>query len=245
MRLDAVRGVAAAESLPAKTQPELQPPVDAPPADLFAAAEAEEFNGPVLPTAEKARLLDDLNRLQVSVCTKCRLCQTRTHTVFGEGDPDARIMFIGEGPGETEDQTGRPFVGRAGELLDKMIRAMGLQRQQVYIANVVKCRPPGNRTPAPDEVETCTPHLVEQARIIRPRVIMTLGLPATRYITGSTLTMGRLRGQWHTWRGIKVLPTFHPAYLLRNYTAETRGAVWSDLKKVMTELGLVRGEPGM
>jgi len=243
--LDAVRGKSAAESPPQNGPTPPKPTPVATPGDLFAAAPDEPFDGPVLATSEKARRLDELNDSQVSVCRKCRLCQSRTHTVFGEGDPDARIVFVGEGPGETEDRTGRPFVGRAGELLDKMISAMGLERRQVYIANLVKCRPPGNRTPAPDESEACAAYLVEQLRIIRPRVIVTLGLPATRYFTGSTLAMGRLRGQWHLWRGIKVLPTYHPAYLLRNYTAETRAAVWSDLKKVMAELGLERGQRGV
>jgi len=147
-------------------------------------------------------------------------------------------LFIGEGPGETGDKTGRPFVGRAGQLLDQMIAAMGLKREQVYIANIVKCRPPQNRAPAPDEVETCTPYLVRQIEIIRPKVIVTLGLPAAKYMLNSNSTMGRLRGQWHQWRGIKLMPTFHPAYLLRSYTVENRQAVWSDLQKVMDEIGL-------
>src|SRR6185436_527570 len=154
---------------------------------------------------EKIRLLAELEEQQVRSCPKCRLAQTRTQTVFGEGDPDAPIFFIGEGPGETEDQTGRPFVGRAGQLLDQMIVAMGMKREQVYIANIVKCRPPGNRASAPDEVETCTPYLVRQIEIVRPRVIVTLGLPAAKYMLSSNSTMGRLRGQWHEWRGIKLM----------------------------------------
>jgi DNA polymerase len=166
------------------------------------------------------------------------LSQTRTHTVFGEGDPDAKIFFIGEGPGENEDLQGRPFVGRAGELLNKMIAGMGLKREQVFIANIVKCRPPGNRVPAPDEVDTCTPYLVRQLEIIRPQVIVTLGLPSAKYMLNSKLSMGRLRGNWHDWRGIKLMPTFHPAYLLRAYTEENRAMVWSDLKQVMGEVGL-------
>jgi DNA polymerase len=179
-----------------------------------------------------------MNDQEVNGCTRCRLSQQRTHTVFGEGDPDAAICFVGEGPGENEDLSGRPFVGRAGQKLDEMIAAMGLRRDQVFIANVVKCRPPGNRAPAPDEVDTCTPYLERQLEIIRPKVIVTLGLPATRYVTKLELSMGRMRGQWHSWRGIKVMPTYHPAYMLRNYTVETRKAVWSDLQKVMAELGL-------
>jgi len=193
---------------------------------------------PPLSREEKTRLLAELEEKQVRICPKCRLSETRTQTVFGEGDVDAPIFFIGEGPGETEDKTGRPFVGRAGQLLDQMIVAMGLKREQVYIANIVKCRPPQNRAPAPDEVETCTPYLVRQIEIIRPRAIVTLGLPASKYMLSSNSTMGRLRGQWHEWRGIKLMPTFHPAYLLRSYTVENRQAVWSDLQKVMDEIGL-------
>jgi DNA polymerase len=196
------------------------------------------FSAPPLSGDEKKHRLAAMNENEVRGCTKCRLCEQRTHTVFGEGDVDAKIFFIGEGPGETEDQTGRPFVGRAGELLNKMIAGMGLKREQVYIANIVKCRPPGNRVPAPDEVATCTPYLERQLEIIRPIAIVTLGLPATQYMLQTKNSMGRLRGQWHKWRDIKLMPTYHPAYVLRNPTYETRAAVWSDLKQVLTELGL-------
>ena len=175
---------------------------------------------------------------EVKPCKHCRLCETRKNTVFGEGDPDAKIFFIGEGPGENEDLQGRPFVGRAGELLNKMIAGMGLRRDQVFIANIVKCRPPDNRVPAPDEVEACTPYLVRQLEIIRPKVIVTLGLPSAKYMLNSRLSMGKMRGQWYNWRGIKLMPTFHPAFLLRSYTEENRAAVWSDLKQVMAEVGL-------
>lgn len=199
---------------------------------------APAFAGPELSREEKTRLLKELDERNVKGCTKCRLHETRTHTVFGEGDPDAKLLFIGEGPGESEDLSGRPFVGRAGQKLDEMIGAMGLKREQVFIANIVKCRPPGNRVPASEEVETCTPYLLRQIEIIRPRVIVTLGLPATKYMLNLNLTMGRMRGQWHDWRGIKLMPTYHPSYILRNYTVETRKAVWSDLQKVMAELGL-------
>jgi DNA polymerase len=196
------------------------------------------FDAPLLSTDEKRQRLIAMEEKEVRGCTKCRLCETRTHTVFGEGDVDAKIFFIGEGPGETEDQTGRPFVGRAGELLNKMIAGMGLGREQVFIANIVKCRPPNNRVPAPDEVATCTPYLTRQLEIIRPRAIVTLGLPASQYMLQTKLSMGKLRGQWHSWRGIKLMPTYHPAYVLRNPTVETRAAVWSDLKQVLAELGL-------
>jgi DNA polymerase len=187
---------------------------------------------------EKIRLLHELNERQVKSCRLCRLCETRTQTVFGEGDPDSPILFIGEGPGETEDATGRPFVGRAGDLLDRQIGAMGFTREQVYIANIVKCRPPENRQPAPDEAAACMPFLEKQISIIRPKVIVTLGLSAARYLLESKLSMGRMRGNWHQWRGIRVMPTFHPAYLLRQYTPQTRAAVWSDLKQVLVELKL-------
>ena len=169
-------------------------------------------------------------------CPKCRLCETRTHTVFGEGSPDARILFIGEGPGETEDLAGRPFIGKAGQLLEKMINAMGLKREDVYICNIVKCRPPNNRQPAADETAACTPYLLEQVSIIRPAAIVTLGLPSTQFILRTKNSMSKMRGQWHLWRGIKVMPTYHPAYVLRQYTPQTREAVWSDLKLVMSEL---------
>ncbi len=196
------------------------------------------FTSPVVSRDEKIRLLKELDQAQVSGCKKCRLSETRTQTVFGEGDPDAAIFFIGEGPGETEDLTGRPFVGKAGQLLDKMILGMGFTRQQVFIANIVKCRPPGNRAPAADETSTCTPYLVRQLELVRPRVIVTLGLPSTQYMLQSKLAMSKLRGTWQQWRGIKLMPTFHPAYILRAYTDENRAKVWSDLKKVLEELGL-------
>jgi DNA polymerase len=201
------------------------------------------LDAPVLPLEEKRRRLTLMNQQEVSGCQKCRLHETRTNTVFGEGDPDAAIFFIGEGPGETEDLTGRPFVGRAGELLNKQIAAMGLRREQVFIANIVKCRPPGNRVPAPDEVATCTPYLERQLEIVRPKVIVTLGLPAAKYMLKTSSSMGRLRGQWQDWRGIRLMPTYHPSFLLRSPTYENRSAVWSDLQKVMAEVGLPAKKP--
>jgi uracil-DNA glycosylase len=196
------------------------------------------FTAPPLAPEAKRIALQQMDEKEVRGCTRCRLSQTRTNTVFGEGDPDARIFFIGEGPGESEDLQGRPFVGRAGQLLDKMIAGMGLKREQVFIANIVKCRPPGNREPAPDETAACTPYLERQIEIVRPKVIVTLGKPSSQYMLKTKLAMGKLRGQWHNWRGIKLMPTYHPAYILRNYTDETRRAVWSDLQQVMKEVGL-------
>jgi DNA polymerase len=197
-----------------------------------------------LPLDQRTAKLNALNEGGVKVCTKCRLHEARKNTVFGEGALNASLMFIGEGPGETEDDTGRPFVGRAGQLLTKMIQAMGLTREQVYIANVVKCRPPGNRTPTADEVATCTSYLLQQIEVIRPKVIVTLGLPATQYMLGVDRPMRELRGVWHDWNGIKIMPTYHPSYVLRSYTPEVRGTVWGDLQKVMKELGMpLKGQP--
>jgi len=183
-------------------------------------------------SAEKAQRWAELEA-QVKACTKCPLHAGRTQTVFGEGDRNARLVFVGEGPGETEDQTGRPFVGRAGELLDKIIGAMGLQRQQVYICNIVKCRPPGNRTPELTEVATCTPYLEAQLELIGPKAIVALGAPASKYLLKTNTGIMALRGRWGTYRGIKVMPTYHPAFLLRQYTDANRRAVWDDMQQVL------------
>jgi len=169
-------------------------------------------------------------REELGECTRCKLHQGRTHIVFGVGNPRAKLLFIGEGPGADEDAQGEPFVGRAGRKLNEMIRAIGLRREEVYIANVVKCRPPQNREPEADEVATCTPFLFAQIEAIRPRVIVTLGAPATKTVLGTKVGITRLRGTWHSYKGIPVMPTFHPAYLLRAYTPENRRKVWEDLK---------------
>ena len=198
------------------------------------------FDDPPPPRGKRIELLQAMDDNEVKGCTKCELSENRTHTVFGEGDPEADLVFIGEGPGENEDLSGRPFVGKAGGLLEKMINGMGLKREDVYIANVVKCRPPGNRAPTAGEVAACTPYLDRQLELIRPKVVVTLGLPASRHLLGGNLPMGRMRGQWHDWRGLKVMPTYHPAYLLRSYTEANRRAVWGDLQMVMDELGLKR-----
>jgi DNA polymerase len=201
------------------------------------------IEGTILSRDEKLAQLAALDRDEVKGCVKCGLHRTRDKTVFGEGDPDAQICFIGEGPGKDEDASGRPFVGRAGQKLDDMIRGMGLKRTDVYICNIVKCRaflPDINKDRPPSEEETaaCTPYLLRQMEIIRPKVIVTLGLPSTRYLLRSKESMTRMRGNWHAWRGIKVMPTWHPAYVLRNYTEQTRREVWDDLKKVLVDLGL-------
>jgi DNA polymerase len=184
---------------------------------------------------EPAALLAQI-RERIGDCTRCRLHEQRTNIVFGVGDPRARLMFVGEGPGAEEDARGEPFVGRAGQKLDQMILAIGLERAQVYIANIVKCRPPGNRDPQPDEVATCSPFLVEQILAIRPRVIVALGAPATKMLLRTSVGITRIRGQWHEFQGIPVMPTFHPAYLLRAYTKANRELVWADLKAARDRL---------
>jgi DNA polymerase len=163
-------------------------------------------------------------------CRRCKLAGTRTNIVFGVGNPQAKLMFVGEGPGADEDAKGEPFVGRAGQKLNEMIRAIGFAREDVYIANVVKCRPPGNRDPEPEEVATCSPFLVRQIEAIRPRVIVALGSPAAKMLLGTKAGITALRGTWGWFRGIPVMPTFHPAYLLRAYTPENRRLVFEDLK---------------
>jgi len=166
-------------------------------------------------------------------CLACPLGAQRIRFVFGEGDPQARLLLVGEGPGREEDLQGRPFVGRAGELLDRMLGAIGFERSAVYICNVVKCRPPDNRTPAPEESRQCLPYLLRQIELIRPAVIVTLGATPLRELLGLTTGITRIRGQWqHLDRlgGIPVMPTFHPAYVLRQYTQEVRRAVWADLQ---------------
>lgn len=164
-------------------------------------------------------------------CQRCRLGKGRTQIVFGDGNPDADLMFIGEGPGAEEDQRGLPFVGRAGELLTAMIeKGLGIPRSEVYICNVVKCRPPENRTPLPDEVSSCSPFLDAQIAAVKPKVIVALGKPATSRLLDREVAITRIRGTWQEYRGIPVMPTLHPAYVLRQYTSENRRAVWDDLK---------------
>ncbi len=183
------------------------------------------------PATELRRIREDLGD-----CTRCKLCHGRTNLVFGVGDPRARLLFVGEGPGADEDAQGEPFVGRAGQKLNEMIRAIGLEREQVYIANVVKCRPPDNRTPEPDEVATCAPFLFRQIEAISPAVIVALGSPAAKTLLGTREGITKIRGQWGAFRGIPVMPTFHPAYLLRAYTKENRRKVFEDLKAARSRL---------
>ena len=174
-------------------------------------------------------------RDDIGDCRRCKLHSGRTHVVFGIGNPSARLMFVGEGPGRDEDLKGEPFVGRAGQLLTDIItKGMGLRREDVYIANVVKCRPPQNRNPEPDEVASCEPFLKKQIELIRPEIIVALGKFAVQTLLQSKLPITRLRGNWHTYVGIKLMPTFHPAYLLRN--PADKKLVWEDIKKVMKEM---------
>ncbi|MHC4994707.1 MAG: uracil-DNA glycosylase, partial [Planctomycetota bacterium] len=188
---------------------------------------------------QKAEALAELQKRHAETCPHCTVQTGIQNIVFGEGDPDADLMFIGEGPGAEEDRLGRPFVGRSGQLLDKQIGAMGLAREQVYIANIVKTRPPGNRVPTPDEATLCAPFLYEQIQIIGPTAIVTLGATAAKYLLlEPRLAITRERGTWRDYRGIALMPTFHPAYLLRQFTVENRRRVWDDLQKVMEKLGL-------
>ncbi len=176
--------------------------------------------------------MPDLPALEkfLSGCPRCKLAPTRTHIVFGQGNPKAGLMFVGEAPGRDEDEQGLAFVGRAGQLLTKIIEAIGLTRDDVFIANVLKCRPPNNRNPERDEVETCRPFLDEQIRLINPRVIVTLGTFAAQALLQTDEPISRMRGQWRTARGTRVMPTFHPAFLLRS--PDRKKDVWEDMKLV-------------
>jgi uracil-DNA glycosylase len=200
----------------------------------------------VLPTAPEVSLFDAVNKIvddsllkiqaDLGDCTRCKLHRGRTKLVFGDGNPKADLVFVGEGPGRDEDEQGLPFVGRAGKLLTQMIEAMGLQRKDVYICNVVKCRPPENRTPEKDEVSTCSPFLLRQLDAIAPKVIVCLGSIAAQTLLQTNRGITHYRGEWFDFRGRKLLATYHPAYLLRNPSAKSE--VWKDLQKVMAVLGL-------
>jgi len=182
---------------------------------------------------------DTLDRVRADIgpnCTRCKLHKARTNIVFGVGNPKAHLVFVGEGPGRDEDEQGEPFVGRAGKLLTQMIEAMGLRRQDVYICNVVKCRPPENRLPEKDEIATCSPFLLRQLGVIQPKVICCLGSCSAQTMLNTNQGISRFRGEWFDYRGSKLIATYHPAYLLRNPAA--KGEVWKDLQKVMAVLGL-------
>ena len=187
---------------------------------------------------EKVKGEMTLEELQEKVfaCEQCQLSRTRTNVVFGEGSPRARLMFIGEAPGGEEDKQGRPFVGRAGQLLTKIIESIGLERKDVFIGNILKCRPPDNRNPLPGEIVKCTPHLLKQIEFIKPEVICALGKFAAQTLLSSETSISRLRGKFYDYHGIKLIPTYHPAYLLRNSSGKKD--VWEDMKLVAKELGL-------
>ena len=189
----------------------------------------------VVEDSEAKTLLDELRAIAV-VCEKCRLAKSRTQVVYGVGNPTADLMFIGEAPGRDEDLKGEPFVGRAGQLLTDIIKAMKLTRDDVYIANVIKCRPPDNRNPEPDELDACRPYIQRQVEIIQPKVIVTLGRFALQSLTGKAYGISSARGNWLEYNGVKVMPTYHPAYLLR--TPSAKKEVWADMKKVMEQLQL-------
>jgi uracil-DNA glycosylase family 4 len=224
----AEEGVEEIARAPLPARPPLAAPVPARAATP--SGPAERPPAPAPQSAGERRSLAEVREV-LGECTRCRLHEGRTQLVFGDGNPDAALMFVGEGPGEQEDLQGLPFVGRAGELLTRMIeRGLGVPRSEVYICNIVKCRPPGNRTPLADEVSTCRPFLDGQIDAVAPRVIVTLGKPASSLLLGREVSITRVRGVWHEYRGIPVMPTFHPAFILRQYTEQNRRLVWEDLK---------------
>lgn len=205
-----------------------------------AVASARESRGPTAlvsasASAEERRAALGALAQEVSGCTACALSRTRTQTVFARGEGDSGVCFVGEGPGAEEDARGLPFVGAAGQLLDRMIAAMGLRREEVYVCNIVKCRPPENRRPEPEEVRACEPWLLRQLELVEPKVIVALGATAVTGLFGSTVGITKLRGRWKLWRGVPVMPTFHPAYLLRQPAAKRE--VWQDLQEVLRQLG--------
>lgn len=246
--LDRAASMAEAASPPAETIPTASEPLLRPARVASSVVNPNPTHvAPVLPVIKSASLFaaneriegDTLEKIREDIgenCRRCKLCEQRNKIVFGAGHPKAELVFVGEGPGHDEDIQGLPFVGRAGKLLTQMIEAMGLRRDDVYIANVVKCRPPQNRAPEPDEIETCSPFLYRQLAVIRPKAVVCLGAIAFQSLTGTKPSMSRIRGQWLEFRGIPLLATYHPAYLLRNPNA--KGDVWEDLKKVMAHLGL-------
>ncbi len=175
-------------------------------------------------------------RVDLGECHRCKLSRSRKNIVFGSGNAQARLVFVGEGPGYEEDQQGEPFVGAAGQLLTKIIHAMNLTREQVYICNIIKCRPPGNRNPEPEEIQTCSPFLVRQLKAIAPDFIVALGTFAAQTLLETSKPISKLRGRFYDYMGINIMPTYHPAFLLRNF--EKKRDVWEDIKKLMKEMGI-------
>ncbi len=193
---------------------------------------ADTYNKETKVELSKSEKIVELKKLeeQVKRCTKCELCKNRTNVVFGVGDPDADLIFVGEAPGYYEDEQGEPFVGKAGQLLTKIIESIGMKRGEVYIANILKCRPPENRNPNANEIVMCSPHLIRQIEIIRPKIICALGTFAAQTLLNTTESIGNLRGKFFEYQGVKFLATYHPAYLLRNPNDKKK--VWADIKKV-------------
>ena len=217
----------------AAPQPSAAPP-PRPPARALGSAPAPSPDLPFLGSAPQVFSLPQI-RDDLGDCRRCKLSAGRTNIVFGVGNPKAELVFVGEGPGADEDRLGEPFVGAAGQLLDKMIAAMGLARRDVYICNVVKCRPPGNRNPEPDEIAACSPFLRRQIAAIHPKVVVALGKFAAQFLLSDTTPITRLRGRWREYDGVPLMPTFHPAYLLRS--PGEKGKAWEDLKAVVKALG--------
>jgi DNA polymerase len=228
-----------APAAPAPTPPMPEPaPRPATPVASGASAGVDLLTPPITPgqpVADKAARWAAVEKAALA-CTKCRLSEKRTKVVFGCGDRQAKLLFCGEGPGADEDLQGLPFVGKAGQLLNKIIAAMELKREDVYICNTVKCRPPDNRTPLPDEIATCWPYLAEQIELAAPKVIVALGSPAAKTLLKTDEGIMSLRGRWFSYRGIPLMPTYHPAFVLRQYTEKVRRAVWEDMKLVMAKL---------
>ncbi len=217
---------------PTERAPSVPPPATVASAPRVVPRPADLFVDAGLRTAET---LDAL-RTELGDCRRCKLWQGRTHLVFGVGNPHADLMFVGEGPGRDEDLQGEPFVGRAGQLLTEIVtKGMKLRREDVYIANVIKCRPPDNRNPEPDEIAACQPFLLRQVELVGPRVIVALGTFAAQTLLGTRTPISKLRGRWHDYHGIRLMPTLHPAYLLRN--PNDKRLVWEDIKLVLRELG--------
>lgn len=203
--------------------------------EYFLSAEQDTINSDSQTKEKKQEELDSLEQ-EALQCKKCPLYKTRTHLVFGEGSPDAELMFVGEAPGRDEDLHGKPFIGRAGKLLTKIINAMNLKREDVYIANILKDRPPNNRNPKDSEIESCIEYLRKQIKIIEPKVICALGSFAAKELLNEESSISKLRGKFYDYEGIKFMPTYHPAYLLRN--SHGKKFVWEDMKKIMKELNI-------
>ncbi len=238
-----VRPPATPTPIPPKPVEQIPPPAQVLSLPL-ASEQTAPAPAPILSPEARAAAFADLRRRALA-CVRCpNLVAARKHVVFGVGDINAQLMFIGEAPGADEDAQGEPFVGKAGQLLTRIIQTMGLTRDTVYIGNILKCRPDtpgqasGNRKPTPEEMQTCIPYLHEQIDLIRPRVIVALGATAVEGLLGKTIGITRLRGQWRTYRGIPLMPTYHPAYLLRNQSLAEKRRVWEDMLQVMERLGL-------